>query len=50
MATVCFKVMLIFYVSDYEGVGGLSKPGVAGVGESECPPPSRHNSIKNLPK
>jgi hypothetical protein len=33
VAIVCFKVMLIFYVSDYEGVGGLQEPGVAGVGE-----------------
>ena len=32
VATVCFKVMLIFYVSDYKGVGGLPEPGVAGVG------------------
>lgn len=48
VAIVCFKVMLIFYVSDYKGVGGLPEPGVAGVGElaapygtgafSECPP------------
>jgi hypothetical protein len=32
VAIVCFKVMLIFYVSDYKGVGGLPEPGVAGVG------------------
>jgi len=34
---VCFKVMLIFYVSDYKGVGGLPEPGVAGVGELAAP-------------
>jgi hypothetical protein len=37
VATVCFKVMLIFYVSDYKGVGGLPEPGVAGAGELAAP-------------
>ena len=37
VATICFKVMLIFYVNDYKGVGGLPEPGVAGVGELAAP-------------
>ena len=37
VAIVCFKVMLIFYVSDYKWVGGLPEPGVAEVGKRAAP-------------